>query len=641
MNNARTASPIRRILRIPLTIYRGFRSLVLNLLFIFLVVLIIAGLMGDTERPILSGSTLVLDLDGRIVEQRAPVDPMLLLLQDSGAPDEIVLQDLLDVIRNAADDDKIEGMLLLPEDLAGASFSHLQDVAAALLDFRDSGKPVYARAGSYSQGEYYLASHADQIMLNPLGLVGIEGFSVWQLYFSEALNKLGINTHIFRVGDYKAAVEPFERNDMSEQAKSNNTRLFSGLWDEYVRDVSAQRGLAPRDINDLLNGFDVELEHNAGDFSALALNTGLVDRVESAADSIEYLERVLGDDEGELRMVGFERYLSSLPPSLSSGLATAAGADQVGLIIASGEIAGGEDMPGIIGSESLVSLIRDAKDNEDLEALVLRIDSPGGSAFASERIRGELKAFRDTGRPLVVSMGPVAASGGYWVATPADEIWASPVTITGSIGIFGILPTFEESFENLGLGVDGIATTELARTGVVGQELSPMLGRVLQSSIEFGYRRFILLVAESRGMTEREVDAIAQGQVWSGAEAFDNGLVDNLGDLEDALDAAAELAGLDDYDTMLLRHPLSPTEELLQQLIDSTDIRALTGAVGRAVGAQSLPVADGAVMSGAAAVSPEYRRLFERLQRTVTLPLRLNDPNDMYLHCVSCGSLEL
>ena len=633
----RPSTPLRRALGIPLKAYRIFRSVVLNGLFILLVLFIIIGLSGgDSREPIRAGSILALDPEGSIVEKRAVVDPLeLLLMDEAGVAGEVVLQDLLDVIAAAAEDESIEAMLLLPEGLSGASFSHLQRIGAALDAFRESGKTIYARAGIYTQGQYYLASHADEIMLNPLGAVGIEGFSVWQLYFSEALTKLGVNAHIFRVGDYKAAVEPFERSDMSPEAKANNSRLFGGLWDVYVQQVGARRGLQPAAINDLLNRFGDHVAASNGDLAALALESGLVDRVESAVDSISYLEGMHGDEDGDLRLVSYRRYRMEMPPPLPPVLS--GGDDRIGVLVASGEIIDGEDGPGLIGSDSVVGLLRDAIDDDGLAALVLRINSPGGSAFASERIRSELQAFRDTGRPVVVSMGPVAASGGYWVATPADQIWASPVTITGSIGIFGILPTFEQTFTNLGLSVDGVGTTELAGAGVIGQGLSPMLGRVLQSSIEFGYSRFVNLVADARGMTYAEVDAIAQGQVWSGSEAHERGLVDELGDLDDAVAAAASLAGLEDYDSVLLQHPLTPTEELLQQLIDSGAIRSLAAPLARAVAGGS-GIADSMIDS--VPVSPEYKALMVRMQNTMTLPLRLNDPNHIYLHCITCDALK-
>ncbi|MGI9249589.1 MAG: signal peptide peptidase SppA [Pseudohongiellaceae bacterium] len=626
---------IRSILRFPLVVYRGFRSLVLNALFILLLLTIIIVLVGNEPlEPIRADSTLILDPKGRIVEQRELTDPVTLLLSGN-APDElgqVVLQDLLDVIHTAAEDDNIKAMLLQPGSLAAASFSHLREVGTALQRFRATGKPIYARAGSYTQGQYYLASHADQIMLNPFGVVGIEGLSTWQLYFSEALDKLGVNAHIFRVGEYKAAVEPYERNDMSEQARANNIRLLGGLWEAYVQDISKQRALEPAHINELLNNFDVHLAASDGDTAAFALANGLVDRVEPAAESTTWLKQTLdgtyAQDE-DLRSVSYQRYLTSLPP-MSPGLPPSTepseAANEIGIIIASGEIAQGEGQPGVIGSKSLIELIREAKDDANLQALVLRVDSPGGSAYASEQIRNELVAFRNTGRPLIVSMGPVAASGGYWIATPANQIWASPVTITGSIGIFSILPTFEETFAKLGLNSDGVGTTALAGAGALGQELSPMVQRVVQSSTEFGYRRFLTLVAEAREMTEAEVDTIAQGQVWSGEEALNIGLIDGLGELTDAVAVAAELAGIEEYDTTLLRHRPSPAEEFVQQFIEEINIQFRP----------PLP----AVYHPLHPSHPLQQQL-QQFQNLATLPLRLNDPNDLYLHCLGCSAMRL
>src|SRR5690606_14753315 len=298
-----------------------------------------------------------------------------------------------------------------PEKLNSAAFSHLQEVARALRDFKAVGKPLYALSGNYSQGQYYLASMADEVMLNPLGSVGLEGFGTWQVYFQAALEKLGVDAHVFRVGTYKAAVEPFERNDMSPEAKSNFDELFGDLWDQYLRDVEAARQLPRNAITTLLETYDQALARYQGDSAALALGEGLADRVESRPNSELYIDSLLNPGADPLPRVDYEHYLHSQTPDMPIP-----GSGRVGLIVASGEIIDGEALPGTIGGDSLSHLIREASNDEDLKALVLRIDSPGGSAFASEVIRGELEAFRASGRPLVVSMGSVAASGGYWIA---------------------------------------------------------------------------------------------------------------------------------------------------------------------------------------------------------------------------------
>ena len=616
-------NPLMRFLHGLLKIYRFVRAVVINLLFLLLLIIIIAALAGNPPVQIQAESTLVLNPVGNLVEERSfrqPFEQVLNGATDTAAAREVVLQDLLDVIHNAAMDDRISAMLLLPSELGQSSFSHLQEVAEAMDNFRNSGKVIYALAASYNQAQYYLASHADEIMLNPFGAVDIEGFGAWQVYFGEALNKLGINAHIFRVGEYKSAVEPYERNDMSPEARENYSRLLSGLWSNYLDDIAGRRPLNADTLNELLNNFDVQLSQYGGDLASMALGTGLVDRVESQADSLGYLKSLLRTDGDDLRQISYRPYLRSLRQSSPAPVDN----NRIGVIIANGEIVDGDAPRGAIGGNTLSALIRQARENEDLKALVLRINSPGGSAFASELIRGELQAFKASGRPLVVSMGATAASGGYWIATPADQIWASASTITGSIGIFGVLLNFEDTFNRLGLSIDGVGTTALSGAGLPGRPLTPMLENILQSSVEFGYRRFLTLVAESRQMSEEEVDSLARGQVWSGQEALENGLVDQLGNLDAAVAAAATLAGLENYTTFRLQNELSPFEQLLQELVDNTAVRAFTG---------FLPERNFSV--------PRAELLLRTMQSSVSLPMRAPDPNSLYLHCLVCEFMLL
>jgi protease-4 len=612
-------SPLRRFFSLIATAFRWFRALVLNLLFLLLVLILFGAFRGAPVPPIPPNAVLVLDLRGNLVEQRSIPSPEQLLSPADGQG-EIVMSDLLQVIRAAAADTRIQALVLRPENLGAAAFSHLQEVARALQNFKESGKPLYAVAGNYSQGQYYLASVADEIMLNPFGSVNLEGFGTWQLYFQAALEKLGVQAHVFRVGTYKAAVEPFERNDMSPEARSNFNQLFGDLWEQYLREVEAARQLPRNAIPTLLETYDQALGRYQGDGAAMALGEGLVDRLESDPSSETHIDTVLGDNANPLPRVSYQQYLRTLDaPAITPG------AGRVGLIVASGEIVDGEALPGAIGGDTLASLIREARDDDSLAALVLRIDSPGGSAFASEVIRGELEAFKETGRPLVVSMGSLAASGGYWISTPADEIWASSSTITGSIGIYGVLPTFEQGFAKLGLAVDGTGTTSLSGAAALGRPLSPLLERSVQQSIEHGYQRFITLVSESRGMSLEAVDAVAQGQVWSGMHARDIGLVDEIGDLDQALESAARIAGLSLYTVVPLDVPLGPFERLLVQLSSAPlASSALT----------ELPLI-GRLFSASPTAAPR-QNLLHLLENLWTLPAYLNDPNAQYLHCEVC-----
>lgn len=617
---AASSNPLLRFLSALLKIYRVFRSVILNVLFLLLVLLIIASMARQPPLIIPQDAALVLNPSGIIVEQSSYTNPLDRLANEAAGATgsgEVLLQDLLNVIAYAAEDTRISALVLDTDNLIGGGFSHLQDIAQALRDFRATGKPVYAVGDNYTQAQYYLAAQADEIMLNNFGAVGLEGFSAWQNYFGTALTKLGVNVHIFRVGEYKSAVEPFERNDMSPEARANYTQFLTDLWQLYVNDVSTQRELPTGLLQDLINNQDVYLAQYAGDAAQLALQNQLVDRVESRAATHAYLMETLGEVNDSFPSVNFEPYLDQQYRQREPSLAS-----EIGLIVASGTIVDGSAARGGIGGDSLAYLISEAINDDDIKALVLRIDSGGGSAFASEIIRAELAAFRATGRPVVVSMGSVAASGGYWIATPADQIWASASTITGSIGIFGLYPTFETSFEKLGIGTDGVGTTELAGYATLGRNLSPLAERSLQLTVEHGYSRFLELVADSREMTVEAVDAVAQGQIWSGQMAFEHGLVDQLGSLDAAIAATAELAGLGtDYRVRVIEAPLSPAEQLLMQFTSN----ALTGPLlPTLVG--SLPTVSvlDKLLSG---INAELEGLFS-----------LNDPNALYLQCMECSS---
>lgn len=614
---------VSRFFSLLLRIYRGVRSFVFNLFFILFMLVLLSPLFPGGPLPVPNNVALVLNPSGVLVEQKSINSAVDQFLQETGAADaggEVLLQDVLDAIDLAATDARITSMVILTDAFEGGGFSQLRDIATALENFRASGKKIFASGNSYNQAQYYLASQADEVLLNTLGAVEMDGFGAWQLYFRAALDKLGVNAHIFRVGEFKAAVEPYERNDMSEAAEANYSMLLGDLWQIYLNDVGTRREVDAAFINDYINRMDEHLAQHQGDSAQLALAAGFVDRVGSRPEQMAWLQQTLGRDGDSFPHVNFESYLARVRPAQ----APVSIPDRIGLIVASGEIQDGNATPGNIGSSTLSALIREARNDERLKALVLRIDSPGGSVSASEEIREELVAFKATGRPLVISMGSVAASGGYWISTPADEIWANPATITGSIGIFGVLPTFESTFEKIGVTVDGIGTTALSGAGNVGSPLSPLLERSLQQIIENGYDRFIGLVAESRDMTTEQVDAIAQGQVWSGQAALENGLVDQLGTLEAALDSAAKLAGLDTYATNVLAPQLSPFQQFLQQLTEASVIRSLLVQWQE----QLLPDAG-------------LRQTLEVLRQTSPVLMLNSDPRSAYVHCLECTALEL
>jgi protease-4 len=424
--------------------------------------------------------------------------------------------------------------------------------------------------------------------------------------------------HIFRVGEYKSAVEPYSRTNMSEESRANYTQLLQDLWRNYYTELETRRELDAGVINDYVNNLDTNLVLHQGNPAALALAMGLVDRLDTRPAALAYLKSEIGAFGDELKAVDFLGYVRSSRPALDTN------PNRVGIIVAQGTIVDGEAPLGQIGGDSMATLIREATHNDNIKALVLRIDSPGGSAFASEVIRAELEAFKATNRPIVVSMGSTAASGGYWIATPANQIWASPTTVTGSIGIFGVYPTFEESFTKLGIGTDGVGTTELAGYAAVGRPLTELASNSLQLQVQDGYNRFINLVSSARGMTFGEVDQIAQGQVWSGEAALGNGLVDQLGGLQDALEAAANLASISDYGVEWIQPRLSPTERLLREIMQNPAVQA-------ALSPLAAKLAQGSAVE----------QLMQKLQIDVSWLLQANDPQHAYVDCLECRKVRL
>jgi len=602
-------------------VYRGFRSVILNLLFIALLLILVGSFIGQPPVIVERGSALLLNPKGALVDQLTYEDPLDALVADSVGSDlnnEILLGDVLNAIELAGNDEDISSIVLSLSNLQPSGFSKLQEIGIALTTFRQSGKKVYAYADNYSQGQYYLASHADEIILNPMGIVNIEGFSTYQTYYKDALDKLGINVHIFRVGEYKSAVEPFERNNMSIAAREANQEWLGDLWQHYVSGVAIARDIEPEFINDFINTLDQHLTEFNGDMASLVLDRNLVDQLLDRGEANDYLKNVIGaDNNGEdFLYIALENYLTARNEQLNT---LQENRDKIGLIVASGTIYDGSRNAGEIGGDPLQELIRRAREDDTIKALVLRIDSGGGSAFASEVIRSELEMLQVAGKPLVVSMGSVAASGGYWIATPADEIWASPSTITGSIGIFGLYPTFEDSFDKLGLNTDGLGTTDLAGALNIGRELPELAENVLQSMLEDGYNRFINLVATARNMSLEEVDAIAQGRVWSGEDAHNLGLVDNLGNLDEAIASAATLAGLSEYSTQMVEQPLSPGQQLLQDLTNNVLLKIFQTR-------QQVFVTPSNILSD----------FYSTLNNDLQALLQFNDPNALYLHCQEC-----
>jgi protease-4 len=528
-----------------------FRNMVLNI--IFLLILVIVPLMllsSKQEVKVERDSALLLTITGNIVDEKQLSDPVSDFLNESlgftQLPEETLLQDVLDCINAAAVDKRINSIVLDISGMEGSTLNHLRDIGEALQSFKDKSKKVIAAEDFYSQNMYFLASYADEIFLNPAGVIDLHGLGAYRLYFHDALEKLKINYHVFRVGAYKSALEPVTRNSMSDEAKNQNSVWLDALWQEFTKDISSRRDISPQTLNLYTNNIAALLQSTQGDPAQLALKTKLVDGLKTRHQLNTYLTDLAGKSYTDsFNFIPFRRYLSTITRSYTERSSSTDGA--VGIIVAQGNILPGEQPPGTIGSDTLLEVLREAGDDQNIKAVVLRIDSGGGSVFASEMIRREIQVLREGGKPVVVSMGSMAASGGYWIAAETDEIWAYPTTLTGSIGIFGAIPTFEESLAHLGIYSDGVGTTELAAGLNVTRPLSPEIKKAVQMNIEHGYKQFLEIVASGRQMQPEQVDAIAEGRVFAGTTAKELGLVDKLGNLEDAIQAAADLADLGDY----------------------------------------------------------------------------------------------
>lgn len=540
-------NPLMRILKGAWGAIDATRKVVFNLLFVVLVIVLLAMIFSSNGPKIAETTALVIKPQGRLVEQLTAKSFEQVLDEARGvATPETLLKDVVDAIGTARDDDRVQVLVLNLSSFAGAQLTKLQDVAEAITNFKTSGKKVVAMADFYAQDAYYLAAHADEIITNKMGVVALEGYGRYRMYYKEGIDKLGLDVHIFKVGTYKSAIEPFIRDDMSEYAREANNEWLGDLWQIYLKDVAAARGIKPQAVNKYAQEISRLMSEAKGDSAKAALDYGLVDHALTRVEMRQYLIDIVGEDEKthSYNMVASEDYLKTIK---SDRFGHKAKGDKIGVVVARGTILDGTHPAGTIGGDSTAALIREARNDESVKAIVLRVDSGGGSAFASEVIRRELEKARADGKPVIASMGSVAASGGFWISTSSDQIWAHPSTITGSIGIFGMFPTYQKPLaQHLGIRVDGVSTAPFAGLRP-DRELPAEAGDIIQGMIEQGYREFLQRVADSRGMTTEEVDQVAQGRVWSGIDAHKAGLVDSLGDLGDAIAAAAELAGIDDY----------------------------------------------------------------------------------------------
>ncbi|WP_032093003.1 signal peptide peptidase SppA [Necropsobacter rosorum] len=608
------------------------RDLVMNVVFLFFVLFLgtiislTAGLVYK-ENAALNGDqgALMLNLDGYLADNRD--DSMswrntLKQLDNQYVPRQISTFDVVYAVSTAAQDERIKGLVLDLNRFEGADLPALNYVGKAIERFKQSGKPVIAYADNYTQKQYLLASYADEIYLNPIGQVAIEGMSAENLYFKSLLDKLAITPHVFRVGTYKSAVEPFLRDDMSAQAKANMQQWLGEMWHSYKATVAHNRSITSEAVLPEGQTYLRQLQALGGDSTAYAKQRNLVTQIADRFTLEQKLTALFGkNDDGEVKSVELDRYLASLPDRM-----TADGEHKIAVINVEGTIIDGDSEDQDVGGDSIAALLRQAYEDEAVDAVVLRVNSPGGSAFASELIRQEVDNLQQAGKPVVVSMGGMAASGGYWIASTADYIVADPNTITGSIGIFALFPTFENTIKQAGISADGVATTELSR-GSAFSGLPSLNGEIMQLEIEHGYDRFLSLVSKGRNMPKAQADSIAQGQVWLGTEAYKHQLVDELGDFDAAVNKAGELVNRKRSAEKQVKQ--FAVEWLTEE--DNSFLGMLMSDFKR--GSQSL-------LKQTVAQFIVFPQEFGQIRKQLNLLERFNDPKGQYLYCINCATVR-
>ncbi|MGP4123077.1 MAG: signal peptide peptidase SppA [Sodalis sp. (in: enterobacteria)] len=590
------------------------RKFILNVLLVVLVIVVIGICLQVRHAPTRLGSgALVMDLTGTIVDKPAINNKFRQLRREllgtsTSRLQENSLFDVVDTLRHAKSDINITCLVLLLKDFSGADQVSLEYIGKALREFRDSGKPIYAVGDHYSQAQYFLASYANKIYLTPQGAVDLQGIATSNFYYKTLLDKLKINRHIFRVGIYKSAVEPFLRDHMSDEARDADSRWVCQLWQHYLAIAAANRQITPQQFFPGVQAMLEGLRAVQGNSAQFALNQKWVDEVASRSAIDEALTKEFGWNKRDKAFNGISIYDYQSAQLSQQG-------SKIAVIFANGAIIDGPERPGSVGGDTTADQIRDARLDPDIKAIVFRVNSPGGSVSASEVIRAELAAARAEGKPVVVSMGSVAASGGYWVSTPANYIIASASTLTGSIGIFGVINTMESSLDAIGVHTDGVATSPIADVSMT-KMLPSEFSQMMQLNVENGYHNFIDLVAKSRHKTAEEVNNIAQGHVWIGSDAAQNGLVDKLGDFDDAVSKAAELAQLKQYQLNWYRVELGLLDLLFTKISTSVDALIsrliqswLPAPVTQAV---NLPKMD------------------------TSLEFKWNDPQNRYAFCFSC-----
>jgi protease-4 len=594
-------------------ILEGVRK-VLHLVLLLVIFGFILAVLHTSIPNVPRSAALVIAPEGELVEQLASDPVRRAFGEASGGPrPETLLRDVTDAIAAAKSDSRIKLIVLDLELMNSSGLSKLQEVGAALRDFRAAGKRVVIAADSLDQSQYYLASQAGELYLDPMGLVYLDGFSYYRMFLKDAIDKLGVDVNVFRAGTYKSYTDQFSRSDMAASEREESSVWLESLWNAYQQDVTRARSLPAGALKDFVADEPAALAAAGGDAAKLALQRGLVTALKTRRQVADELKAIVGEDEDthSFNAIAMSQYLASVR---ARHVLKSKSDSKVGVVVASGEILDGRQPPGTIGGESTADLLRQARYDNAVKAVVLRVDSPGGSMFASEQILREVQTLRKAGKPVVVSMSTYAASGGYYISAAANQIFASPTTLTGSIGVFSVVPTFQRTLEKLGVKVDGIGTTPLAGDMREDRPLSAATRQILQSSVDHAYSEFLHRVGDGRKKPVEDVDKIAQGRVWAGVDAQRIGLVDALGGLKDATDAAAKLAQLGtDYDVDYIEPELSLREELLNQL-KSESLR-----LGR--------------LAGLLAPPSDLERVLDPVLEQARAIARLNDPRGLYAYC--------
>ncbi|MDY4340404.1 signal peptide peptidase SppA [Xanthomonas sp. LF07-6] len=580
------------------------RRLIFNLVFFGFLLLILLAMVfamarGDGGKALRDRTTLLIAPEGKLVEQFSadPVSRALAKAMNDKGAQEIQLRDLVRAIEAAKTDPKIERVALRLDKLQPSGFASMREVEKALQDLRSSGKQIVAYSDNLNQWQYLLAAQANEVYLDPMGSMTLEGLGRYRQYFREGLqDKLGVDVHLFKVGEYKSAAEPYVLDAASAASKEADLFWMNDVWQRYVADIAKARKLAPEQINAGIDTMPEGVAAAGGDLAKFALQQKLVDGLKTREDVDQLLaKRGVADDDADTgyRNVDLDGYLQQLDLRRSP----VDSRPQVAVVVAAGEISGGEQPAGRIGGESTAALLRQARDDDAVKAVVLRVDSPGGEVFASEQIRREVVALKAAGKPVVVSMGDLAASGGYWISMNADRIYADPSTITGSIGIFGMIPNITRTLDKIGVHTDGVGTTRFAGAFDMTRPMDPAVGQLIQSVINKGYADFTGKVAQARGKSVEAIDQVARGRVWSGAQAKERGLVDAFGGFKDAVaDAAAraKLGGPDKYRVRYVEKPATPFAQFVSGFAGSRlGVWMLSdSALGHALLARSLPELD-------------------------------------------------